>query len=481
MPEHSNDDFTYEGENTVTINFPDNDSENADTAAAAAAMEEDIFSEAEERTEKDPGILDKGTISDAESFSDINDVHARSEGALIYDSSDSVSGHETFLDNAVTEDTTSSQPPEQSAGTGLESSFADENIIQETIPDDTVHTPSPEQTETSNDTISVPTDPAVFSGILPDPSQDGISFNDRTDHPQGISHSDSGVADASITDRTVFIEPDTDNLISGGNIGKPDIIIESNQSISTDSLSGNPEIISSSGNNHLSDTLSINVIDIKNFESVRIEPGTAYVVSGEGLDNPVLVYPDENGNIHTVDSFYSVDGVLISGPETDLYTLDPVTGKEMQPMENVIDDLDAQVMDKMELSFPEIREDLENTSFESQMDTGLTDDSTLQDDMEASYMLLSEPDTDNLAYIPEPDPATSDLQDSFMDIPDGQDMLNPQSIQDLSETPDYQDTFADQGNDFDALTNGIGYTNDFGYQDTVADTDSGISQVDFNF
>ena len=140
MPEHSNDDFTYEGENTVTINFPDNDSENADTAAAAAAMEEDIFSEAEERTEKDPGILDKGTISDAESFSDINDVHARSEGALIYDSSDSVSGHETFLDNAVTEDTTSSQSPEQSAGTGLESSSADENIIHEMNTDDTVYT-----------------------------------------------------------------------------------------------------------------------------------------------------------------------------------------------------------------------------------------------------------------------------------------------------------------------------------------------------
>ena len=225
----------------------------------------------------------------------------------------------------------------------------------------------------------------------------------------------------------------------------------------------------------VSDPFSINIVDINDFASVQVEPGAAYVVTGEGLDNPVLVYPDENGNIHAVDSFYLVDGMLMSGSEIDPLSLDPITGDAAQPIENVMDYIDSRMMDSTDSSFENIMNDLENTSFEVQADTGLLNDEHLPDDIVASQMFYPEPDMLNDAYMPDQDPAANGLQDPLMDMMTDPVDTGVQNNQEFSADNSYYDDMGmnmeNYGNDPAA---GFDMTNDLGFQDNIMDANTGI-------
>ena len=224
-----------------------------------------------------------------------------------------------------------------------------------------------------------------------------------------------------------------------------------------------------------SDPFSINIVDINDFASVQVEPGAAYVVTGEELDNPVLVYPDENGNIHAVDSFYLVDGMLMSGSEIDPLSLDPVTGDAAQTIENVMDYIDSRMMDNTDSSFENIMNDLENTSFEVQADTGLLNDEQMPDDMEAFQMFYPEPDMVNDTYMPDQDPAVNGFQDPLTDMMNDPVDTGVQNNQESSADNSYYDDMGmnmeNYGNDPAA---GFDMSNDLGFQDNIMDANTGI-------
>lgn len=251
------------------------------------------------------------------------------------------------------------------------------------------------------------------------------------------------------------------------------------------------------------DPLTIQVVDANVFAAMEsMEPGTAYVVTGDNLESPVLVYPDENGNMHAVDTFYAVDGgFLISGSEAEPFMIDPVTGNPVPPMESVADYIDSRVMDMSGDIFETVQQDMEMTDFETtvqDMEAG-NFEASMDTGMDAGSFLSDSVDADPRSDAPEYDPADTgsldipetdrhqdflpdnDLMSSEQELM-GQDTVTAENIQqDTAEdvkmdmiSYDYSD---DLGNDMDLPEDD--YTDRSGYDEPDYDWSSDSEDDDW--
>jgi len=251
------------------------------------------------------------------------------------------------------------------------------------------------------------------------------------------------------------------------------------------------------------DSLAIRVVDANEFAAIEImEPGTAYVVTGDNLESPVLVYPDENGNMHAADTFYAVDGgFLVSGPDAEPSIIDPVTGDTVQSIEAVADYIDSRVMDMTGDLYESVQQDLEMTDFEASaqdleagnfeatMDTGIDTDSFLPDSVDAfprsdtpeydpvDTGFQDAPETDRYQdFLPD-----NDLMSSELDLR-GQDTVTAENMQQETEADVGMDMFSyDNSNDFE---NGMDqsesdYADDAGYDEPLSDWSSDFEEYDW--